>query len=81
MSISDKFVNVLADLKEEEALKIVEERLNTGEDPFKILEDVRRAMETVGNRFANNEYFISDLLYAGEILRAITEKIKPRLAT
>lgn len=80
MSISEKFINVLADLKEEEALKIVEERLNAGEDPFKILDDVRRAMEIVGNRFANNEYFISDLLYAGEILRAITEKVKPKLA-
>ncbi|MEM3702899.1 MAG: cobalamin-dependent protein [Candidatus Bathyarchaeia archaeon] len=80
MGYSENFVNVLADLKEEEALKIVEERLNAGEDPFKILDDVRRAMEIVGNRFANNEYFISDLLYAGEILRAITEKVKPKLA-
>jgi 5-methyltetrahydrofolate--homocysteine methyltransferase len=68
-------------LKEEEALKIVEEKLNAGEDPFKILEDVRRGMEIVGKHFANNEYFISDLLYAGEILRTVTDKVKPRLAT
>ena len=73
-------VTALADLKEEEALKIVEEKLNVGDDPFKILEDVRRGMEIVGNRFANNEYFISDLLYAGEILRVVTEKVKPKLA-
>ncbi|MCS7115666.1 MAG: cobalamin-dependent protein [Nitrososphaerota archaeon] len=79
MDISEKLVSVLADLKEDEALKIVEERLHSGEDPLKILDDVRRAMEIVGNRFANNEYFISDLLYAGEILRAITEKVKPKL--
>jgi 5-methyltetrahydrofolate--homocysteine methyltransferase len=68
-------------LKEEEALRIVEEKLNAGEDPLKILEGVRRGMEIVGKHFADNEYFISDLLYAGEILRAITEKIKPELAT
>jgi len=74
-------ITALADLKEEEALKIVEEKLNASEDPFKILEDVRLGMEIVGNRFAKNEYFISDLLYAGEILRAVTEKIKPKLAT
>jgi len=74
-------VTALADLKEEEALKIVEEKLNAGEDPFKILEDVRLGMEIVGNHFANNEYFISDLLYAGEILRTVTEKVKPKLAT
>ena len=73
-------ITALADLKEEEALKIVEEKLNAGEDPLKILEDVRRGMEIVGNRFAKNEYFISDLLYAGEILRVVTEKVKPKLA-
>jgi methylmalonyl-CoA mutase cobalamin-binding domain/chain len=73
-------ITALADLKEEEALKIVEEKLNAGEDPFKILEDIRLGMEIVGNRFAKNEYFISDLLYAGEILRVVTEKVKPRLA-
>ena len=72
-------VTALADLKEEEALKIVEEKLNAGEDPFKILEDVRRGMEIVGKHFADNEYFISDLLYAGEILRVVTEKVKPKL--
>jgi methanogenic corrinoid protein MtbC1 len=77
---NSELVIALADLKEEEALKIVEEKLNAGADPFKILEDVRLGMETVGNRFANNEYFISDLLYAGEILRSVTEKVKPKLA-
>jgi methanogenic corrinoid protein MtbC1 len=73
-------ITALADLKEDEALKIVEEKLNSNEDPFKILEDIRLGMEIVGNRFAKNEYFISDLLYAGEILRVVTEKVKPKLA-
>jgi methanogenic corrinoid protein MtbC1 len=79
--MENALVAALADLKEEEALKIVEERLNADKDPFKILEDIRRGMEIVGNRFAKNEYFISDLLYAGEILRAVTEKVKPKLVT
>lgn len=79
--MENSLVTALADLKEEEALKIVGEKLNAGEDPLKILEDIRHGMEIVGNRFANNEYFISDLLYAGEILRVVTEKVKPKLAT
>jgi 5-methyltetrahydrofolate--homocysteine methyltransferase len=37
-------------------------------------------MDIVGNRFANSEYFISDLLYSGEILKTITDMIKPELA-
>jgi 5-methyltetrahydrofolate--homocysteine methyltransferase len=80
MEKSEKLVNTLADLKEKEALKIVEDRLSAGEEPLKIMEDVRRAMEIVGNRFANSEYFISDLLYSGEILKTITDMIKPKLA-
>jgi methanogenic corrinoid protein MtbC1 len=73
-------LNTLADLKENEALAIVKERLNKGEDPMKILDDARKAMEIVGKRFAESEYFIPDLVYSGEILKGINELVKPKLA-
>jgi methanogenic corrinoid protein MtbC1 len=73
-------VSILADLKEKEALKIVEDRLSAEEDPLKILDDARRAVEIVGKRFSDGEYFIPDLVYAGEILKAIGEKVKPKFA-
>ena len=72
-------VSILADLKEKEVLKLVEDRLNTGEDPLKILDDARCAMEIVGKRFADNQYFIPDLVYSGEILKEINELVKPKL--
>jgi methanogenic corrinoid protein MtbC1 len=72
-------VKTLADLKEKEALKIVEDRLKAGEEPLKILDDARRAVEIVGKRFSDGEYFIPDLVYSGEILRAITEMVKPKI--
>ena len=71
--------SALADLKEQEALSIVEERINKGDDPFKILDDARKGMEVVGKRFANSEYFIPDLLYSGEILKAVSELVKPKI--
>jgi len=73
-------VNTLADLKEKEALKIVEDRLSAGDEPLKILGDARRAVEIVGKRFADSEYFIPDLVYSGEILKEITDMVKPKLA-
>ena len=73
-------VKTLADLKEKEALKIVEDRLSAGEDPLKILDDARRAVEVVGKRFSDGEYFIPELIYSGEILKAITERVKPKIA-
>jgi methanogenic corrinoid protein MtbC1 len=72
-------VKLLADLEEEEALEIVVNRLDAGEDPQKILADARQGMEILGQRFANGEYFIPDLIYSGEILKRITEIVKPRL--
>ena len=71
--------NALADLKEEEALKIVQGRLDGGDDPLGIMNDARRGMEIVGERFTTNEYFIPELIYSGEILKEITELVKPRL--
>jgi len=78
--VAKDLVSALADLKEKEALKIVEDRLKAKEDPLKILGDARRAMEIVGKRFADSEYFIPDLVYSGEILKAITEMVKPKLS-
>ena len=75
----DDLVEALADLKEKDALRIVKERLNAGEDPYKILDDGRYAMTIVGSRFETTEYFIPDLVYSGEILKKITEIVKPKL--
>src|SRR4030043_1024454 len=71
-------VKALADLKEKEALQIVQDRLKAGDDPLGILNDARRAVEIVGKRFSDCEYFIPDLVYSGEILKSITELVKPK---
>lgn len=78
--MAEGLVAVLADLKEKEAVSIVKERLNAGENPLSILEDARKALEIVGERFASSQYFIPDLVYSGEILKSINEIVKPKLA-
>jgi methanogenic corrinoid protein MtbC1 len=77
--MKDDLLVAIADLEEEKALKILNDKLNQGEDPYKILEAARAAMEVVGSRFANGEYFIPDLVYSGEILKEITAIVKPKL--
>jgi methanogenic corrinoid protein MtbC1 len=69
---------ILADLKKNDALGIVKDRLDTGDDPLSILDDARKGMEIVGQRFANSEYFIPDLVYSGEILKQITDMVKSK---
>jgi methanogenic corrinoid protein MtbC1 len=77
--MAENLVDILADLKEQEALAIVKERLESGEDPMNILADSRKALEIVGNRFADGTYFIPDLVYSGEILKAISDLVKPKM--
>ena len=77
--MANDLVITLADLEEKEAVETVQSRLNTGDDPMDILRDARRGMEIVGQRFSSGEYFIPDLVYAGEILKEITELVKPKL--
>ena len=73
-------IKALADLKEKEALKIVEDRLSAGEEAMKILDDAKRAVEIVGKRFSDGQYFIPDLVYSGEILKSITDMVKPKIS-
>jgi methanogenic corrinoid protein MtbC1 len=73
-------VSTLADLKEEEVLAIAQKRLDSGDDPLKILGDARKGVAIVGQRYQDGEYFIPELVYSGEILKAIVEMVKPKLA-
>ena len=79
--MDDDLVGALADLREQEALELVQARLDAGDDPLSIFDDARRAMEIVGERFSASEYFIPELVYAGEILKEISAIVKPRMTT
>ncbi len=77
--IKEPFIKALIELNEPEVMDILEKRLNAGEEPLEILNDVKRAMDEVGNRFEKGLYFVADLMMAGEILNRLTESIKPYL--
>jgi methanogenic corrinoid protein MtbC1 len=78
--MDNKLIELMADLKEEETMTRVKELIDEGTDPLIILASARAAMEIVGKRFETYEYFIPDLVMAGEILTAITAIIKPLLS-
>lgn len=75
--MSEKLVQAIAEMDEEQALSLSKELLAQGAPPLSILEDCRTAMEIVGKKFEEGEYFISELILAGEILKAISAEIKP----
>jgi len=78
--MAEDYISLLADLKEDEILKLTRKRLDAGEEAMSILNDSRRAMEIVGKRFVDGEYFLPELVYSGELLKEITEMVKPYLS-
>jgi methanogenic corrinoid protein MtbC1 len=77
--MSDRLIQALATMKEQEALSIVEELLEQGTDPLDILRACKEAMTIVGDNFASGKYFLPELVMAGEMLLRISQMIKPRL--
>ncbi|MBI5303906.1 MAG: cobalamin B12-binding domain-containing protein [Chloroflexi bacterium] len=77
--MSEKLVNAIADMQEEEVLALTQQLLENGTDPMTILDDCRLAMEIVGKRFEEGKYFIPELILAGEMLKSISAVVKPRV--
>ena len=75
-----ELVEAMANMKEKEALAIVDELLAKGEDPNKILDLSSQAMQVVGERYQEGTYFLPELIMSGEMLRSIGEVLKPHLA-
>ena len=73
-------VQAMADMKEQEALEIVDELLEKGEDPQHIFDLSSEAMQVVGERYQDGTYFLPELIMSGEMLHRIGEVLKPRLA-
>lgn len=78
--MADDLVSALASMKEEEALKIAREMLDSGQDPIRILEICRKGMDIVGKRFEQGEYFLPELMLAGEMLNQISDMVKSKVA-
>lgn len=71
-------VKHLADMEEDEALEIAKRMLlEEDADPLRVLELCRAAMDIVGKRFEEGEYFLPELVLAGEMLDTIGAIAKP----
>lgn len=73
-----QLVEWLADMREEDALPLANRMLlEEKADPLRVLELCRMAMDIVGKRFESSEYFLPELVLAGEMLEKIGAVAKP----
>ncbi len=77
--MKDKLVTAIADMNEDEAMQLAQAMLDSGQDPQVILDAASHAMTIVGNRFDTKEYFLPELIIAGDMMKAIGDLVKPKL--
>jgi len=75
--MSDKLVDAMVHMREQEALSLAEKMLNDGVNPLKVLEQCREAVEKVGKQFELGKYFLPELVMAGEMLKKISKMTEP----
>jgi 5-methyltetrahydrofolate--homocysteine methyltransferase len=78
--ILERFEQSIVELKLEQTLDATREALKSGISPYQIMDTMRGASNIVGQKFESCEYFISELVIAGTIMKAASDLLKPHLA-
>jgi methanogenic corrinoid protein MtbC1 len=77
-----KLKQLVGELDEDSVNKTLDQFLASGpsgEEARKVVEACQQGMELVGANFEKGEYFVGDLIFAGELLSSSIEKLKPLL--
>ncbi len=77
--MAQELVNAITEMREEDAVALATNMLESNVSPFEILEDCRVAMGIIGERFEKGESYIPELMLAGEMLSQISDIVKPRI--
>jgi len=77
--MSKELLDALCNMQEKEAVDLARKLVEADEDPQNILNACKEAMEIVGKHFEKGDYFLPELVLAGEMLKQISEIIKPKL--
>ncbi len=67
--MNDRLIKALSDLDETKVTALVKEELDAGTDPMTVHAACREGMAQVGKRYESGEYYVSDLIMAGEIFK------------
>ena len=76
-----RLAEAVGELEEEEMVEILEQVMEEGGDQAaEAMNACQKGMDTVGTLFESGDYFISDLVFAGELMTEAVEILKPALA-
>lgn len=70
----------MKDLEEEKVFELVNKDLAAGRSPLEIIADLNQGVVGVGELYESGEYFVSQLMFAAEILNEVMEVMEPAMA-
>jgi methylmalonyl-CoA mutase cobalamin-binding domain/chain len=69
----------IIELARDKVLDMVKTRVEKGDDPVSIVDECRRGMTAVGDKYQKGEYFLAELMLAAEIFKNAVSLLKPYL--
>ena len=79
-SLTEPLASAVAELEDNKVIKMVNERINDGTPPLEIVKKLQEGMTEVGRRFETGDYFLSELILAGEFMKEAMDILEPHLA-
>lgn len=74
-----ELVKAISEIREDDALRMVEAEVAKGGNLEGILADCQEAMNVVGGLYEKGDYFLPELIMSGEMLKKISDIVKPLL--
>ena len=76
----ENLTELVIELEVDDIADAVKEALNEGKDAFEILNSLTKGMDEVGRRYEEKEYYLTELVLAGETMKEAFNVLKPALA-
>jgi 5-methyltetrahydrofolate--homocysteine methyltransferase len=75
----DELSKALLELEEDHVYEKVDLMISEEVQPMQIINALIAGMDDVGKRFKGGDYFLSELVYSGEIFKQAMDKVRPLL--
>lgn len=77
--MKQELIDAIVAMDEDRAIELAAQMLDSGAEPTDVLDACSEAMAIVGDLYEAKEYYLPELVIAGDMLTAIGEIVKPRL--
>lgn len=76
----EKLTELIIELEVDDIQAAVKEALDEGKPPFDVLAALTKGMDEVGRRYEAKEYYLTELVLAGETMKEAFQILQPALA-